>query len=83
MLKKSKYMGISIIMIIIVMAIAVTASGTGEWESLGSAFRGVYSDADKSKIIAKLDGESITQQEYNGKKIFMTALYEKNHLPKK
>ncbi len=50
--KKGKYLVVSILLIVIVMTIAVAASGTS---------KNIYNDADKNKIIAKLDGEVISK----------------------
>lgn len=77
MIKKGKYLVISILLVAIVMIIAVAASGTSKWENFGFSFKNIYNDADKNKIIAKLDGESISKQEFDGKKVFLTYSYGK------
>ena len=81
MLKKNKYFVVGIILIISLVIIAVAASGTNnstsKWKNFGFSYQKVYNDVDKNKVIAKLDGEAITKQEFDGTKVFLTALYDR------
>lgn len=77
MLKKGKYLVVGILLVTILMTIAVAASGTSKWENLGFSFKDIYNDDNKNKVIAKLDGEAISKQDFDGKKIFLTYSYDR------
>ncbi|HHW43975.1 MAG TPA: hypothetical protein GXX25_09255 [Desulfotomaculum sp.] len=77
MLQKSKYFLGGIFLIAMSLMIAFAASGSGKWENFGTLFKNIYGDKEKNKTIAMLDGEPISKQEYDAKKVFLTYLYEK------
>jgi len=82
MLKRNKSLVISILLIAIIMTIVVVANAASKWEMFGSSYWNINNDADKNKVIAKLNGEEITKKEFEGKKVFLSTLNSKEPSPR-
>lgn len=78
MLQRTRYWISGAILLALIFIISVYAAGsTTKWENLGFSFKKAYNDVNKDNVIAKVDGEQITKQEFDGEKAFLSVMLGK------